>query len=78
MGPFPRRLLSQAISLDSPDCALLVAQARKAIEAGTIQVNGQKIPPKSHQRMITEADLLDKRLLVLKAGKSAHKAVLVE
>ncbi|GAA6017256.1 hypothetical protein JCM8202_005966 [Rhodotorula sphaerocarpa] len=53
-------------------------QARKAIEAGTIQVNGQKIPPKSHQRMIIEADLLDKRLLVLKAGKSAHKAVLVE
>ncbi|GAA5974762.1 hypothetical protein JCM8115_006086, partial [Rhodotorula mucilaginosa] len=53
-------------------------QARKAIEAGTIQVNGQKIPPKSHQRMVGAADLLDERFLVLKAGKSAHKAILVE
>ncbi|GAA5871324.1 hypothetical protein JCM3774_000910 [Rhodotorula dairenensis] len=53
-------------------------QARKAIEAGTVQVNAQKIPPQSHQRMIGEADLLDGRLLVLKAGKNAHKAILVE
>lgn len=29
-------------------------------------------------RMITESDLLDGRLLVLKAGKSVHKAVLLE
>ena len=63
----------QADSLADP-----LAQARKAIEAGTIQVNGQKIPPKSHQRMVGEGDLLDGRLLVLKAGKSAHKAILVE
>ncbi|POY71097.1 putative Tyrosine--tRNA ligase [Rhodotorula taiwanensis] len=53
-------------------------QARKAIEAGTVQVNGQKVSPKSHQRMISEADLLDGRLLVLKTGKSAHKAILLE
>ncbi|BGP63187.1 hypothetical protein NBRC10512v2_004524 [Rhodotorula toruloides] len=53
-------------------------QARKAIEAGTIQLNGTRIPPKSHQRTISEADLLDRRLVVIKAGKTAHKAVLLE
>ncbi|GAA5906980.1 hypothetical protein JCM6882_000018 [Rhodosporidiobolus microsporus] len=53
-------------------------QARKAIEAGTIQLNGKKVPPKSHQRTISEADLLDGRLLVVKVGKSVHKAVLLE
>ncbi|GJN91291.1 hypothetical protein Rhopal_004310-T1 [Rhodotorula paludigena] len=53
-------------------------QARKAIEAGTVQVNNVRVPPKSHMRMIAESDLLDGRLLVLKAGKSVHKAVLLE
>ncbi|GAA6021798.1 hypothetical protein JCM10207_002064 [Rhodosporidiobolus poonsookiae] len=53
-------------------------QARKAIEAGTLRLNNQRLPPKSHQRMIGEADLLDGRLLVLQAGKSVHKAVLLE
>ncbi|GAA5852968.1 hypothetical protein JCM8547_004751 [Rhodosporidiobolus lusitaniae] len=53
-------------------------QARKAIESGTIQLNGQRIPPKSHQRMIGEGDLLDGKLLVLKAGKSVHRAVVME
>ncbi|GAA5824508.1 hypothetical protein JCM11251_000452 [Rhodosporidiobolus azoricus] len=53
-------------------------KARQAIEAGTLQLNGRKVPPKSHQRMISEEDLLEGRLLVLKAGKSVHKAVLLE
>ncbi|GAA5989968.1 hypothetical protein JCM11641_002931 [Rhodosporidiobolus odoratus] len=53
-------------------------QARKAIEAGTLQLNGQRVPPKSHQRMIAEEDLLKGELLVLKASKTAHRAVLLE
>ncbi|EMS24167.1 tyrosyl-trna synthetase [Rhodotorula toruloides NP11] len=53
-------------------------QARKAIEAGTIQLNGARIPPKSYQRTISDADLLDGRLVVIKAGKTAHKVVLLE
>ncbi|GAA5881568.1 hypothetical protein JCM1840_003446 [Sporobolomyces johnsonii] len=53
-------------------------QARKAIEAGTLQLNGTKLPAKNHQRTIGEADLLEGGLLVLKAGKSVHKAILLE
>ncbi|GAA6034572.1 hypothetical protein JCM8097_005403 [Rhodosporidiobolus ruineniae] len=53
-------------------------QARKAIEAGTITLNGKRLPPKSHQRMVTAEDLLDGRLVVLKSGKTEHRAVLLE
>ncbi|CEQ41301.1 SPOSA6832_03000, partial [Sporobolomyces salmonicolor] len=60
------------------DFLYCVAQARKAIEAGTLQLNGTKLPAKNHQRTIGEADLLEGGLLVLKAGKSVHKAILLE
>ncbi|BGP49085.1 tyrosyl-tRNA synthetase [Rhodotorula kratochvilovae] len=53
-------------------------KARQAIEAGTLQLNGERIPPKSHQRVLAAEDLLDGRLVVLKAGKQGHKAVLLE
>ncbi|GAA5948735.1 hypothetical protein JCM3765_004989 [Sporobolomyces pararoseus] len=53
-------------------------QARKAIEAGTLQINGTKIPAKNHQRKIEEGDLLNGKLVVLKSGKSGNKAVLFE
>ncbi|GAA5913037.1 tyrosine--tRNA ligase MSY1 [Sporobolomyces salmoneus] len=53
-------------------------QARKAIEAGTLQINGVKIKAKDHQRKIEEGDLLQGKLVVLKAGKSGNKAVLLE
>lgn len=57
---------------------VVVAQARKAIEAGTLQINGVKIKAKDHQRKIEEGDLLQGKLVVLKAGKSGNKAVLLE
>lgn len=72
------RFLPFSLLHTSTDSRRTAAQARKAIEAGTIQLNGVRIPPKSHQRTITETDLLDGRLVVVKAGKTAHKAVLLE
>ncbi|GAA6005521.1 hypothetical protein JCM11491_003671 [Sporobolomyces phaffii] len=53
-------------------------QARKAIEAGTLQINGTKVPAKNHQRKIETGDLLNGRLIVLKSGKSGNKAVLLK
>ncbi|GAA6063081.1 hypothetical protein JCM10212_003139 [Sporobolomyces blumeae] len=53
-------------------------QARKSIEAGTLQVNGTKLAPKSHQRKVDESDLLDGRIVVLKVGKTTSKIVLLE
>ncbi|KAK4054358.1 tyrosyl-tRNA synthetase [Microbotryomycetes sp. JL221] len=53
-------------------------QARKAIEAGTIQINGVKVVAKHHTRIIKDEDLLQGCLIVLKQGKSLHKAVLLE
>ncbi|GAA5879597.1 hypothetical protein JCM16303_003267 [Sporobolomyces ruberrimus] len=53
-------------------------QARKAIEGGTLQINGTKIQARNHQRTIEEGDLLNGNLIVLKAGKSGNKAVLLE
>ncbi|KAK4054143.1 tyrosyl-tRNA synthetase [Microbotryomycetes sp. JL201] len=53
-------------------------QARKAIEAGTIVVNGERVPAKHHQRTITDKDILPGGLIVLKQGKTLHKAVVLE
>ncbi|GAA5831221.1 hypothetical protein JCM5353_007386 [Sporobolomyces roseus] len=53
-------------------------QARKAIEAGTLQINGEKVAAKNHQRKIGHEDLLDGRLIVLKSGKLGNKVVLLE
>ncbi|GAA5830727.1 hypothetical protein JCM3766R1_003405 [Sporobolomyces carnicolor] len=53
-------------------------QARKAIEGGTLQINGTKVAAKNHQRTIEDADLLSGKVVVLKSGKSGNKAVLLE
>ncbi|GAA5929193.1 tyrosine--tRNA ligase MSY1 [Sporobolomyces koalae] len=52
-------------------------QARKSIEAGTLQINGTKVAAKHHQRKLEESDVLPGGLVVLKAGKLGHKAVLL-
>jgi tyrosyl-tRNA synthetase len=57
---------------------LLAAQARKAIEAGMITLNGVKIKAKSHQRVIEEGDVLAGGLVVFRLGKLLHKAVRVQ
>lgn len=57
--------------------AVSVAQARKAIEAGMITLNGVKIKAKNHQRVIEEADVLAGGLVVLRLGKLVNKAVRV-
>lgn len=54
------------------------AQARKTIEAGNLQLNGVRIPAKQHQRLILEEDILAGGIVVLKQGKSTHKAVLLQ
>ncbi|GAA6051084.1 hypothetical protein JCM3770_004704 [Rhodotorula araucariae] len=53
-------------------------KARQAIETGVLHLNGERVPPKSHQRVLCAEDLLDGRLVVLKAGKQGHRAVLLE
>ncbi|KAM0789575.1 hypothetical protein ACM66B_000384 [Microbotryomycetes sp. NB124-2] len=78
--------LSRAEYVDQTFDKILVAsglfssktQARKAIEAGTIVINGQRVAAKHHQRTITDEDVLPGGLIVLKQGKTAHKAVLLE
>lgn len=54
------------------------AKARQAIESGTLQVNGVKVPSKSANLVLRDEDLLGGRLVVLKAGKQGHKAVLLD
>lgn len=54
------------------------AQARKAIEAGMITLNGVKIKAKSHQRVIGEGDVLEGGLMVVRLGKSGNKAIRIE
>ncbi|GAA5905407.1 hypothetical protein JCM8208_004270 [Rhodotorula glutinis] len=53
-------------------------KARQAVESGTLQVNGVRVPTKTANVVLREDDLLDGRLVVLKAGKQGHKAVLLE
>ncbi|TNY18594.1 tyrosine-tRNA ligase [Rhodotorula diobovata] len=53
-------------------------KARQAIKSGTLQVNGVKVPSKSANLVLSDEDLLGGRLVVLKAGKQGHKAVLLD
>ncbi|KAL8292023.1 hypothetical protein RQP46_001489 [Phenoliferia psychrophenolica] len=78
--------LARADYLDEPIDKLLTGsglfasktQARKAIEAGTVQINGERLAARSFQRTLTANDVLDGGLVVLRSGKSTHKAVLLE
>lgn len=53
-------------------------QTRKAIEAGTIALNGVKLPPRKFQLTVKESDLEGGKLIVLKVGKSVYRVVLAE
>ncbi|GAA5852213.1 hypothetical protein JCM9279_006934 [Rhodotorula babjevae] len=53
-------------------------KARQAVESGGLQVNGVRVPTKTANVVLRDEDLLDGRLVVLKAGKQGHKAVLLE
>ncbi|KAI5481225.1 tyrosyl-trna synthetase [Pseudohyphozyma bogoriensis] len=53
-------------------------QARRAIESGGIHVNGSKLPPKSHQWVLKDEDVLEGGLVVIKSGKTGHRVLLLE
>lgn len=71
-------LLSRASSIPELTYLPATAQARKAIEAGMITLNGVKLKAKSHQRVIEEGDVLPGGLIVLRLGKLVNKAVLLQ
>ena len=61
------------------------AQARRALDSSTLHLNGVKLPSGekgAHTRLLKESDLLDggngRRVVVLRSGQSAGRAVLVE
>ncbi|KAK4703983.1 tyrosyl-tRNA synthetase, partial [Phenoliferia sp. Uapishka_3] len=78
--------LSKADFINDPIDKLLTSsglfasktQARKAIEQGTIQINGVRLAARSFQRALAEEDVLQGGLVVLRSGKSTHKAVLLQ
>lgn len=55
-----------------------IDQTRKAIEAGTISLNGIKLPSRSHGKILKESDVLGLGVVVLKFGKFVHKVVVLE
>lgn len=59
------------------DLLMRIAQARAAVEHGNVHLNGVRIPPKSHQRLLESADLRE-NLLILRLGKNTNLAIVLE